>query len=66
MIYIIFALLIVIVVQQVYFLRQIQVLVNKIMSGSYQSYASVESPTPRKIQIDDLPNDDLSVFADFS
>jgi hypothetical protein len=65
MIYAIAGLCVVVVFQQVYFLWQIQKLVNKIMSGSYQSFVNAEKPKVR-LKIDDVPNEDLSALADFS
>ncbi len=64
--FVIGALILVIVIQQVYFMRQIQMLVNKLMSGTYQNYVNAETPKPPRIKIDDLPSEDLSPLTDFS
>ena len=59
-------LVIVMAAQQIYFLRQIQVLVNKVMSGSYQGYVKTESPTAIRLKIDDTLNEDLGTLNDIS
>ena len=59
-------LVVLIVYQHVYFLRQIHILVNKIMAGSYQGYVRAESKEISKVKIDDLPNEDLSILNDLT
>jgi hypothetical protein len=52
-----------IIFQQVYFLRQIQKLLDKLMSGSYQGYVAATNPVTR-VKLDDIPNEDMNILAD--
>lgn len=53
----------VIVFQQVYFMRHIQKLLDKMMSGSYQSYVAATKPVTH-VKIDAVPDEDLSILQD--
>ena len=55
----------VVVFQQFYFMRQIQVLVDKVMSGSFQSYVAATNPQIR-VKIDSVPDENLDVLKDLS
>lgn len=58
---------VIIVFQQVYFMRQIQKLLDKLMAGNYQGYVAATRPLPQRVaKLDDLPSEDLSVLKDFS
>lgn len=53
----------VVVFQQIYFMRQIQKLLDKMMSGSYQSYVAATNPQSR-VKIDEIPDEDLRILTD--
>lgn len=55
--------------QQCFYLRQINLLINKLMSRNYQEYALVDKPKDSKrdkIQIVSEPAEDLRVLEGFS
>lgn len=56
----------IIVVQQVYFMRQIQKLVDKIMSRSYTEYITATSPPPIRVQTTNEIPEDLGPLKEFS
>ncbi len=53
--------------QQIFFLRQIQKLVDKAMSRSFQEYQSAERPKekPGQLKIPTQPSEDLRVMQEF-
>lgn len=64
--YLIGALIFLLVFQQWFFLRQIQILVNKLMSRSYHEFKAAEAPPqPRIIQEDHDVPEDLRVMEQF-
>lgn len=63
---IILVLLSVIFIQQVYYLRQIQKLVDKLMSRSYTEYVRAEKPFERPKIASDEPLEDLRTLQEFS
>lgn len=58
---------VVVVAQQLFFMRQIHSLVNKIMAGDYHSYVRTEkAPTgPVRIPVPQDPPEDLRILQDF-
>lgn len=63
---IVFILLIVIAAQQMYFLRQIQKLVDKLMSRSYTEYIRAEKPVEKPtIKLDLEEPEDLRSLQEF-
>ena len=52
----------VIVYQQFFFLKQIQVLVDKLMSRSFQEYTRTKEPLPPRVKVESDPPEDLRVL----
>lgn len=61
------ALAVIVVAQQLFFMRQINGLVNKIMAGDYHSYVRTEKPqaTQTRIPVPQDPPEDLRILQDF-
>lgn len=59
------ALLVMLIYQQWFFLRQIQTLVDKATSQSFESYNRALNPTPPRAKIDDGPSDDMGSLQEF-
>lgn len=55
-----------VVFQQVYFLRQIQKLVDKLMSRSFTEYQTAQKPREKPVRIDDGVPDDLRILQEFT
>ena len=62
---IIVALLVILVYQQWFFLRQIQTLVDKATSQSFESYNRALNPAPSRPRIDEGPSEDLGALNEF-
>lgn len=52
--------------QQYFFTKQIQVLVDKLMSRSFREYDSVKNPPPAKPQLPDPPGEDLRILSNIT
>lgn len=56
-----------IVAQQIFYLRQIQKLIDKLMSRSYVEYEKANAgPQPPRVRLDDNVPEDLRPLQDFS
>lgn len=54
------------VFQQVYFMRQVQKLLDKLMSRSYTEYKSAEKPVQRTIKQELVIPEDMGPLTEFS
>jgi len=55
----------IIVYQQWFFMRQVQELVNKLMSRSFMEYKNTVEPPPPRVKIDDSVPEDLRALQEF-
>lgn len=60
------ALAIALIWQQIFLMRQLQLLVNKVMSGDYHSYMRTEAPAQReRVNLPQDPPEDLRPLQEF-
>lgn len=60
------ALLILIAAQQFFYMRQIQLLVDKVMAKSYTEYVAAKKPAPPKVILPQEVPEDLRSLQEFS